>query len=47
MTDMGVCENPGTPENPPTGATGIVFVWLIGLCAIGYSFWYFKKTGTN
>ena len=33
--------------NPPTGTTAIIFVWLVGLCAIGYSFWYFKKTNTN
>ena len=39
---------PGNPSsNPPTGATGIIIAWVIGLFAIGYSFWYFKRTSTN
>ena len=35
------------PVNPQTGTAAIIFVWLVGLCAIGYSFWYFKRVGTN
>ena len=33
--------------NPQTGTTGIIMAWVIGLMAIGYSFWYFKRTSTN
>ena len=29
--------------NPPTGTAGIIVAWLVGLSAIVYSFWYFKK----
>ena len=29
--------------NPPTGSTGIIVAWIVGILAIGYSFWYFKK----
>lgn len=35
------------PSNPKTGTTGIIIAWIIGLFAIGYSFWYFKRTSTN
>lgn len=35
------------PENPKTGTAAIIFAWVIGLLAIGYSFWYFKKVTTN
>ena len=33
--------------NPQTGMSGIVIAWLIGLFAIGYSFWYFKRASSN
>lgn len=29
--------------NPPTGTMGIMLVWMIGIAAIGYAYWYFKK----
>ena len=32
--------------NPQTGTTAVVIAWLIGLAAIGYSLWYFKKVGS-
>ena len=35
------------PVNPQTGSTAIIAAWLIGLFAIGYSFWYFKRVSTN
>ena len=31
------------PSNPDTGTAGIVIAWIIGIIAIGYSFYYFKK----
>ena len=30
-------------SNPQTGTIGIVVAWMVGLSAIVYSFWYFKK----
>ena len=32
------------PENPKTGTIAIVFAWITGLVAIGFSVFYFKKT---
>ena len=34
-------------ENPKTGELAIALVWMIGLFAIGYSVWYFRKAGQN
>lgn len=31
------------PENPPTGVTAIYMVWLIGLGALAYAIFYFRK----
>ncbi len=36
--------NTGIPDNPPTGTTAIIIAWIIGLSAIGYAYWYFRKT---
>ena len=32
------------PENPQTGGMSIVFIWILGIMAMLYSFWYFKKS---
>ena len=34
------------PNNPKTGLTGIVIAWMVGLSAIVYSLWYFKKSSS-
>ena len=31
-------------DNPKTGTVAIVFAWLIAAAAIGYTFWYFKRS---
>jgi hypothetical protein len=31
---------------PKTGTTAIIFAWIAGLTAIGYSFWYFKRAAS-
>ena len=37
----------GTPSsNPQTGSVAVVVAWLIGLSAIGYAVWYFKRMGS-
>ena len=36
--------NSDVPNNPGTGTAGIIVAWLVGLSAIVYSLWYFKKT---
>ena len=41
------CVKPNTNTNPQTGTTAIVLAWIIGIMAIGYSFWYFRRTNTN
>ncbi len=33
-----------TTVNPKTGPLAIIIAWSIGLFAIGYAYWYFKKT---
>ena len=34
-----------TDDNPKTGGTlAIVFAWLIAAAAVGYTFWYFKRS---
>ena len=30
--------------NVQTGSTAIVIAWIVGIMAIGYSFYYFRKT---
>ena len=37
-------EKPNTSNNPQTGTVGIIIAWVIGLSAIVYSLWYFKKS---
>ena len=34
------------PVNPKTGTVGIIVAWVIGLAAIVYSLWYFKKSSS-
>ena len=34
------------PVNPPTGTVGIVIAWVVGLAAIVYTLWYFKKSSS-
>ena len=31
------------PVNPKTGTIAIIIAWVVGVIAIGYSFWYFMK----
>ena len=38
------CKGSNTPVNPQTGTAGIIVAWVIGLSAIVYSVWYFKKS---
>ena len=33
-------------SNPQTGAVGIIIAWVVGLAAIVYSLWYFKKSSS-
>ena len=33
-----------TSNNPQTGTVGIIIAWVVGLSAIVYSIWYFKKS---
>ena len=35
-----------TNNNPQTGTVGIIVAWLVGLSAIVYSLWYFKKSSS-
>lgn len=39
--------SPDSPSNPQTGAASVILVWMIGLMAIGYSVWYFKRSTNN
>ncbi len=34
------------PDNPDTGLFAIIIAWIVGLIAIGYSAWYFRKVLT-
>ncbi len=38
--------NPSTVDNPQTGTVGIIIAWVVGLSAIVYSLWYFKKSSS-
>ena len=35
---------PTPSSNPTTGTTGIIVAWIVGLSAIVYSLWYYKKS---
>lgn len=38
--------NTNTSNNPQTGTVGIIIAWVVGLSAIVYSLWYFKKSSS-
>ena len=40
------CKSSNTPVNPQTGTAGIIVAWLVGLSAIVYSLWYFKRSSS-
>ena len=35
------------PQNPQTGASSIMIVWLIAVVTIVYSAWYFKRSSNS
>ena len=43
----GESNSESNDSNPQTGASSVIFVWMIGLMAIGYSVWYFKRSTNN
>lgn len=45
-TGSKTTQAPDVPVNPPTGMAGIIVAWLVGLSAIVYSLWYFKKSSS-
>jgi len=43
LTEKDGCET-NVDKNPQTGTTAIIIAWIVGILAIGYSFYYFRQT---
>ena len=46
ITPTNNSNNSNTSNNPQTGTVGIIIAWVVGLSAIVYSLWYFKKSSS-